>query len=182
MLHPVQSWFGGGESDAVAATAGVRSDLAAADAAADERQRLHDAFKQLWNEDNVIQVWLLSSTHCYLNFNFNSNLVEPMCCLLMNPGTCTAQIFPAAMLTRWHKASCALWHIKGGHRRMQLLRSVLSACCTGVGSFRMCLKHVLMWARICSLRQCSHQLNCCCLSATSRSGMPQWGPFQFLAV
>jgi hypothetical protein len=54
-LTPIQGWFGG-ESDAVAATAGVRSDLAAVEAAAEERRRLHDAFKRQWNEDDIIQV------------------------------------------------------------------------------------------------------------------------------
>jgi hypothetical protein len=49
-----QGWFGG-ESDAVAATAGVRSDLAAVEAAAEERRKLHDAFKRQWNEDDIIQ-------------------------------------------------------------------------------------------------------------------------------
>ena len=51
----LQGWFGG-ESDAVAATAGVRSDLAAVEAAAEERRKLHDAFKRQWNEDDIIQV------------------------------------------------------------------------------------------------------------------------------
>ena len=54
-LTPIQGWFGG-ESDAVAATAGVRSDLAAVEAAAEERRKLHDAFKRQWNEDDIIQV------------------------------------------------------------------------------------------------------------------------------
>jgi hypothetical protein len=45
----------GGGSDVVAATAGVRSDLSEADALAAERRRLHDAFKQLWNEDQIVQ-------------------------------------------------------------------------------------------------------------------------------
>ena len=51
----MQGWFGG-ESDAVAATAGVRSDLAAVETAAEERRKLHDAFKRQWNEDDIIQV------------------------------------------------------------------------------------------------------------------------------
>ncbi len=53
----------GGSGDVVAATAGVRSDLGEADGLAAERRRLHDAFKQLWSEDDIIQVlgtWFLT--------------------------------------------------------------------------------------------------------------------------
>lgn len=62
-LTSIQGWFGG-ESDAVAATAGVRSDLAAVEAAAEERRKLHDAFKRQWNEDDIIQVSTEQSWSC----------------------------------------------------------------------------------------------------------------------
>ena len=34
----------------------ARSDMAAAERLVDERARLHDAFKRLWNEDAIVQV------------------------------------------------------------------------------------------------------------------------------
>lgn len=33
----------------------ARSDMAAAEQLVDERARLHDAFKRLWNEDAIVQ-------------------------------------------------------------------------------------------------------------------------------
>lgn len=53
----------GGSGNVVAAMAGVRSDLGEVDGLAAERRRLHDAFKQLWSEDDIIQVlgaWFLT--------------------------------------------------------------------------------------------------------------------------
>lgn len=49
----------------MAATAGVRSDLAAVEAAAEERRKLHDAFKRQWNEDDIIQVRNRATSICF---------------------------------------------------------------------------------------------------------------------
>lgn len=53
-----QGWGGGGggAGDLTRVVAEARSDLAAVERLADERERLHDAFKRLWNEDTIVQV------------------------------------------------------------------------------------------------------------------------------
>lgn len=42
--------------DLTRVVAEARSDLATVERLADERERLHDALKRLWNEDTIVQV------------------------------------------------------------------------------------------------------------------------------
>lgn len=73
---------GGGSGEVTRAVAEARSDMAAAERLVDERARLHDAFKRLWNEDAIVQARARGVAAPFLPLNHSVQLAtgREWCC------------------------------------------------------------------------------------------------------